>query len=142
MGFPGGTSDRESTYQCRRHKRHRFNPSGPGKRKQQLTPIFLPEEFRGQRNRLQSMGLQRVRHSCGTEHRYHTVFLLCIHYRRVLTTKSLVSTSHHTVDPLYPFTFLPLPFPSGNQYSALYICVFLFGLVSSHILVFLNSTYE
>ena len=28
MGFPGGTSGKESTCQCRRHKRHEFNPSG------------------------------------------------------------------------------------------------------------------
>ena len=98
----------------------------PWKRKRQLTPVFLPGEFRGQRNGLRSMGLRRVRHSCGTEHMYHTVCLLCIYYRRVFTTtKSLVSISRHTVDPLYPFTFPSLPFPSGNQYSALYICVFL-----------------
>jgi len=26
IGFPGGASGKESTCQCRRHKRHRFNP--------------------------------------------------------------------------------------------------------------------
>ena len=26
MGFPGGTSDKESACQCRRHKRCRFDP--------------------------------------------------------------------------------------------------------------------
>ena len=26
MGFPGGTSGKESSCQCRRHKRHRFDP--------------------------------------------------------------------------------------------------------------------
>ena len=25
-GFPGGASGKDSTCQCRRHKRHRFNP--------------------------------------------------------------------------------------------------------------------
>ena len=54
-----------------------------------------------------------------------TLCLLCIHHRRVFTSKSLVSISHHRVDPLYPSTFPSLPFPSGNQYSALDICVFL-----------------
>ena len=26
VGFPGGASGKEPTYQCRRHKRFRFNP--------------------------------------------------------------------------------------------------------------------
>ena len=26
VGFPGGTGGKEPTCQCRRHKRHRFNP--------------------------------------------------------------------------------------------------------------------
>ena len=26
MGFPDGAVDKESAYQCRRHKRHRFDP--------------------------------------------------------------------------------------------------------------------
>ena len=31
LGFPGGTSGKEPTCQCRRHKRHRFNPGrSPG----------------------------------------------------------------------------------------------------------------
>ena len=28
LGFPGGTSDKEHTCQCRRRKRHRLNPFG------------------------------------------------------------------------------------------------------------------
>ena len=26
VGFPGGTSGKQHAYQCRRHKRHGFNP--------------------------------------------------------------------------------------------------------------------
>ena len=53
MGFPGGTSGKELICQCRRQKRHRFDP-WVGKilwrRKWQPTPVFLPWEFHGQRS--------------------------------------------------------------------------------------------
>ena len=49
---PGGAGNKEYTCQCRRHKRHRFNP-WVGKiywnRKWQPTPVFLPGESHGQR---------------------------------------------------------------------------------------------
>ena len=51
--FPGSANNKESTYQCRRHKRCRFNPwSGktPLERKWHSTPIFLLEESHGQRS--------------------------------------------------------------------------------------------
>ena len=52
-GFPGGASGKEPTYQCRRHKRRRFDP-WVGKilwrRAWQLTPEFLPGESHGQRS--------------------------------------------------------------------------------------------
>ena len=50
-GFPGGASDREPACQCRRHKRHRFNPwvrKIPWRRTWQLTSVFLPGESHGQ----------------------------------------------------------------------------------------------
>ena len=53
LGFPGGTSGKESTCQCRRHKRHGFDPwvrKIPWRKAWQSTPVFLPEEFRGQRS--------------------------------------------------------------------------------------------
>ena len=53
LGFPGGARSKESTCQCRRHKRHRFNP-WVGKiawsRKWQPTPEFLPGNSHGQRS--------------------------------------------------------------------------------------------
>ena len=52
-GFPGGTSGKESVFQCRRHKRHTFDP-GVGKmpwsKKWQPTPVFMPGKFHGQRS--------------------------------------------------------------------------------------------
>ena len=53
LGFPGGAS--ESTCQCRRHKRHRFNSwigKIPWRRKWQPTPVFLSTESHGQRSLL------------------------------------------------------------------------------------------
>jgi len=53
LGFPGGTSGKESSCQCRRHKRRTFNPwvrKVPWRRAWQPTPIFLPGESHGQRN--------------------------------------------------------------------------------------------
>jgi len=51
-GLPRQLSGKESTCQCRRHKRHGFDP-WVGKilwrRAWQLTPVFLPGESHGQR---------------------------------------------------------------------------------------------
>ena len=52
-GFLGGASGKEPTCQCRRCKRHGFNPwvrKIPWRRKWQPTPVFLPGESHGQRS--------------------------------------------------------------------------------------------
>ena len=65
LGFPGGASGKEPACQCRRCKRHKFDP-WVGKilqRKEcQLTSVFLPGEsqWTEEPGRLQSMGSQRV----------------------------------------------------------------------------------
>ena len=53
LGVRGGASDKESTCQCRKCRRHRFNPwvgKISRKRKWQLTSVFLPGESHEQRN--------------------------------------------------------------------------------------------
>ena len=53
MGFLGGTSGKESAYQCRGCKRHGFNPWVQKilwSRKWQPTPVFLPGKSHGQRS--------------------------------------------------------------------------------------------
>ena len=53
MGFPGGTSGKESTCQSRRHKRSGFDPwvgKIPWRRASQSTPGFSPGEFHGQKS--------------------------------------------------------------------------------------------
>ena len=52
-GFPGGASGKEPTCQCRRHKRHRFDPwvgKIPWRRAWQPTPVILPGESYGQKS--------------------------------------------------------------------------------------------
>ena len=52
LGFPGGTSGKELTCQCRTHKRLGFDPwvgKIPWRRVWQPTPVFLPGESYGQR---------------------------------------------------------------------------------------------
>ena len=53
LGFPGGTSGKESAYQWRRRKSCGFDPwvgKIPWRRAQQPTPVFLPGESHGQRS--------------------------------------------------------------------------------------------
>ena len=53
MGFLGDTSGKEPACQCRRHKRHRFDPwvgKTPYRRAWQPTLVFLPGESHGQRS--------------------------------------------------------------------------------------------
>ena len=66
LGFPGGTSNKESACQCRRHKRAGFGPwvgEIPCRRAWQPTPVFLPERIprTEEPGRLLSIGSQRVR---------------------------------------------------------------------------------
>ena len=52
-GFPGGSVGKEPACQCRRHKRHGFNPwvrKIPWWRKWQPFPVFLPGKFHRQRS--------------------------------------------------------------------------------------------
>ena len=67
LGFCGGASGKEPACQCRRHKRHWFDPwvgKILWKREWQPTPVFLPGEspWTEEPGGLQSTGLQRVRH--------------------------------------------------------------------------------
>ena len=65
-------SGKESTSQCRRHRRCRFDPwvgKIPWKRKWQSTPVFLPGKFPGQRSLVHcSPWGCRVRHNWVIEH--------------------------------------------------------------------------
>ena len=53
LRLPRWLNGKEAPYQCRRHRRYRFNPwvrKIPWRREWQSTPIFLPGKFHGQRS--------------------------------------------------------------------------------------------
>ena len=53
IDFPGGASDKELNCQCRRQKRHGFNPwvgKIAWRKARQPTPVFLPGQSPGQRS--------------------------------------------------------------------------------------------
>ena len=74
LGWYGGASGKEPTWQCRRHKRCGFDPWAgkiPWRWSWQPTPVFLPEEspWTEEPGGLQPIGSQRVRHySCNWTH--------------------------------------------------------------------------
>ena len=50
MGFPGVASGKEPAYQCRRHKRHGFDPWARKFQGMATHSSILPGESHGQRN--------------------------------------------------------------------------------------------
>ena len=73
--LPWWLSDKESTCQYRRHKRHKFDPwirKIPWSRKWQPTPVFLPGEFHGYRSLTDysPWGPKRAGHNWVHTHRY------------------------------------------------------------------------
>ena len=53
MGFPAGASGKEPAWQCKRHKRHEFDPKAgkmPWRKAWQPILVFLPGEAHGQRS--------------------------------------------------------------------------------------------
>ena len=75
LGFPGGASGKEPTCQCRRCKRHGFDPwveKIPWRKKWQLALVFLPGESHGQRSLMgyspwgckESDTTEATRHAC------------------------------------------------------------------------------
>ena len=85
MGSPGGASGEEPACQCRRHKRHGFDPwvgKPSWRRKWQPTPVFLPRESQGQRS-LAGYSPQGRREADTTE-RLSTAQHTCLKYRNSL----------------------------------------------------------
>ena len=82
-------SGKESPCQCRRCKRHGFDPwvGKSWRRKWQPAPVFLPGNFHAPRSLAGYMGLKRVRHNWATEHthtytyRYTNIHIYIYGYR-------------------------------------------------------------
>ena len=72
IGIPRWLSGKESACQCRRCRKHGFDPwigKIQWRRKWQPSPVFLPRKFHGQTSL--SMGLQRSGHDWVTEHTHN-----------------------------------------------------------------------
>ena len=74
-GLPRWQSGKESTCQCRRHRRYGFDQwvgEIPWKKKQQLTPVFLPEKSHGQRSLAgySPQGCKGVGHNLATKQQH------------------------------------------------------------------------
>ena len=68
MGFPGGTGGKEPSCQCRRYRRHRFNPLGQEDPQEEgvathSSILAWKIPWTEEPGRLQSIGLQRVGHN-------------------------------------------------------------------------------
>ena len=95
--FPGGTVGKESTCQCRRHKRCRFNPwdgKKPWRRKWKHTPVFLPGKFHRQRSlAVYSLwGSQSWTKLCKHTHK-HIVFI--VQFISIMTTSAAPQIIRH-----------------------------------------------
>ena len=87
LGSPGGTSGKEPTCQCRRHKKCRFDPGVWTilcRRAWQPTPVFLPGESHGQKG-LAGYSPWGCKESNTTEWLTLYTVLLCLKHRRFLT---------------------------------------------------------
>ena len=131
LDFPGGASGKESACQCRRCKRHGFNPwegKIPWSRKWKPTPVYLPGKFHGQRSlvhyspcsRKESDTTEQLRTLYPTVWIYDNLFahstLLALCSFQILTVRN-----NATMNRVVHFVFL----------------VFVFLLVS-HVQVFVN----
>ena len=83
-GFPDGTRGKESTCQCRRHKKHKFNP-WVGKilwrRKWQPAPVFFPGRSQGQRS-LVGYSLWNHKESDMTAHAWPRKYKKAVTYKK------------------------------------------------------------
>ena len=84
FGFPRWVSGKESACQCRRRRRHGFDPwvgKVPWRRKWQPTPLFLPGKSHGQRNLVDysPWSFKRVRHGLATKQQtiFYCLPVLC-----------------------------------------------------------------
>ena len=90
-GFPGSASGKEHACQCRRHKKHGFDPwvrKIPWRRAWQPTAVFLPGESHGQRS-LVRYSPQGCKELNTTEVIYHA----CMHCKCPCSLSKIISVN-------------------------------------------------
>ena len=107
--LPRWLSGKESTCQCRSHRRPGFDPwvrKIPWRRKWLCTPVFLPGKFHGQREcgGPQFIGSQRTGHNWATE---------CTH-----TFSALVTSQGNSLTPLWGLSVAGSTHPQSTRAAA------------------------
>ena len=98
VGLPRWRSGKESACQCRRHRRHGFNPwvgTSPWRREWQPTPVFLTGKSHGQKSLAGYSPRCRKRWDM-TEHDMHAPVL------QVTVQGGLIHTEGHRADSSEP----------------------------------------
>ena len=112
-GLPRWLSGKESAWQCRRHKRLRFDPRVrkiPWNRKWQATPVFLLGKFYGQRS-LVGYSPWCPKELNTTEH---------ITHKRLLIYMNIFSINKFSAFSFYRNNILQFPFFSLTLFQYLY----------------------
>ena len=95
-GFPAGARGKESICQCKRHRRHGFDPwvrRIPWRREWQPTPVFLPAESHGQRS-LAGYGPEGCKESDTTEATYHA-YTYCLSKDKIkMVTRAITAHTY------------------------------------------------
>ena len=139
FNFMGGTSGKEPACQCRRHKRHEFNPCVrkiPWRRKWQSTPVFLPGKSHGQR----SLAGYTVHGVAKSQTWLKRLSMMPIFYLSVWTTALwliLEIPQGHWDQCQFPLGVLWVP---ASREQLLEIKVSFFFFASANLLALLNST--
>ena len=108
LSSPGGTSGKESACQCRRCKRHEFNPwigKVLWRRKWQPTPVFLPGKSHGQRS-LVGYSPWCHKESDTTEHAHRTDYVLLL---RIAVYLGFCHLQHEKLTNFWMCKFTVLP---------------------------------
>ena len=127
-GFPGGTSGKEPTYQCRRHKRHGFAlwiGKISWRRAWQPTPDFLPGESHGQRSLVGyslSDQIRSVAQSCPTlcDPMNCSTPGLRVHHQLPEFTQTHVHRVRDAIQPSHPLSSPSPPAPNPSQHQSLF----------------------
>ena len=127
MGFPNGTSSKESTCQCRRYGFDPWVEKIPWRRKWQSTPVFLPGKSHGQRN-LEGYSPWGPKESDMTEHahkdrRWKANMFISSIYIPDHHLKPSLSTSHlkHLSQSQWPTTSQTLSISSKEKYKSKFL---------------------
>ena len=112
MHVPGSTSSKESAFQCRKLKRHGFNPwvrKMPWRRKWQSTLVFIAWKIprTEEPGRLHSMGLQRVRQDWAYTGTCPCIFWPTVHpLTQIIHIHTIIYTPHAHITHRCPHQWL------------------------------------